>query len=160
MGSEHNVEVFQQLSCQSAQCHAGSGLSRRSPLQYIAHVVMVVLDGSRKVSVARSGSGGLRGKPFLFQWQVFSHWVDRVHNLSPVIPISVVYHKRDGTTHGIASPYPGNNFDFVLFDFHPPASAIPLLPASQLVVDALYIDRETGWKAVYNSSELRAMRFT
>src|SRR5436305_13039277 len=64
-----------------------------------------------------------------------------IHDLLPILPITIVNQHRDGRPDRFAGANAGKKFDRVFLDLHPPAAAVALLPARQLPVHVLGDER-------------------
>ena len=146
----------EQLARQRAGGDAGCGLARAGALEHVADVFVAVLDGAGKIRMARTrprdfgapGSGcGLR------------HLALDVHRLLPVHPVAIANEHRDWRAGRSAVADAGEDLGAVALDGHAPPTAVAALPASELRVQRIDIDVESGGHAVKRDDERLAVRF-
>src|SRR5260370_14593832 len=83
-----------------------------------------------------------------------------LHPLGPADEIAIPNQKAQRRTQGEAEANTGEDFSGVLFDLHPAAPTVALLPARQIAIDGLRLELQPGREALQDSGQGRAMAFT
>ncbi len=140
----------QECLTDGADGDTGSSLAGAGALDDVANIAVPVFHGAGKVSVPWPGEG-----------DGFYRLVYRrgVHFGLPVLPIAVVYFKRNGRAKRQAVSQTGAQDHLILLDLHAPAAPIAALAARQMDIDVLGGEAQAGWDAFDNSGQPWPVRF-
>ena len=142
-----NAERREQPLRRCADGDTGGRFARARPLQDVPHVVVVVLEDAGEVGMTGS-------RPRDRDARVTIGGFGR-HLLLPVLPVPVLDHQRDRRAQGFAPADSRFDARLVLLDRHPPAAAVSLLPAPQVMIDRADIDREPCGEALDDRRQAR-----
>ena len=147
-----HIELPQELLAHSPDGHARRRLARRGPLEDVACVLRVVLQGPGQV-----GMPGSRAREPLALGLLD---VDRLdgHRRLPVRPVAVGDLERNRAGEGAPVPHTGKDRHPVLLDLHPPAAPVAVLPALELDVDVGGQEPEPGRHPVQDGDQRRPVR--
>src|SRR5688500_15725988 len=82
-----------------------------------------------------------------------------IHRAAPVVEVSVVNVDRDRRAERLPSPHSTCDLHLVVLDLHPSAAAVPVLPATQIAIDAIAIEPDAGRPPRNDDRQLRPVRF-
>jgi len=129
--------------------HPRGGLAGACALQNVAHVGEPVFLCTHQVGVAGTrqvhlGHGGVH-RP-------------GAHALGPVGVIAVLHGQRDWAAQRAPMTDAARDVHPVALDLHPAAAPVTQLPASQIAVDRLSLEREAGGHSLQDAREARPVR--
>ena len=158
-GAADAYDVAAQLDAGAAQERAGEGarrhacrrLPRARPLEHVAQVVRLVLEGSGQVGVARPRVAQAPPLAGLVRLRVGRH------DVAPVRVVSVAHQQVDGAAERQAVADATQDLDGVGLDLHAPAAAVAALAAPQVRVDRRALHRHAGRQAVDDDGDSGAM---
>ena len=143
-----HAERAQKRLRQRAAGDARGGLARGGPLEDVAHIALLVLPGAHQVGVAGTRQVHL-GDRCLHR--------PRVHPLLPVGVVAVGDLQRDGAAERAPVPHARGHGRRVALDLHPPAAAVPELPARHVGVDLLGVQLEARGQALDDRGQAGAV---
>src|SRR5438034_3241278 len=129
VAADLDAELLEQEFADGATGDPRPRLARARPLQDVAGVAPVVLQGAGQVGVAGAGPGHLT--PPLGAGGI---GLGR-HHVPPVLPVAVPDEHGDGRAQRLARPEPREPFDPVGLDLHARAAAVATHAPLQLGVD-------------------------
>ena len=154
--ADGDAELREQVPADGAGSDARSGLARGGALENVARVVAIVLEEAGEIGMARAHAGD----PALASLRRILGARRGVHDVQPVVPVTIRDEHRDGRAQRFAGADAGNELDVVLFDLHTAAAAVALLSAHELLVDVGGEKRQAGGAALENGDEGFAVAFS
>ena len=149
-------QIGQQLLGHGAASHPGGGLPGAGPLQDVADVPPVVLEGSHQVRVARTGKvvGPQRlGILARRRWQ-------GAHGRPPVFPVAIPDQHGDGRAQGLSQPHARDQLRAIGLDLHAAPAPVPALATAKLRIHVpLHLQGEARRHALEKRHQTPPMGF-
>ena len=142
VGDDLNAKLREQRLAEAPDRDSGGGLAGARPFEDISNVFEPVLLDTGEVGVARAGPENGRRLLRILQARVF-----------------VVHDEGHGRADGPSAAHTRQYRDLVVFDAHPPATAVAPLATREFVVDEVEINRHTSGHAADDDDHGRAVRF-
>lgn len=152
-----NAQVPEERARDSASRHARGCFASARPLKHVPHVVALVFQAAREVSMTRAWSrdrfppcAGQRGIRYRLD----------THGELPVDPIAITNRERDGAADGLSAANPGQDLNLILLDNHAASPSVPELPSSEIAVDVSGGQSKAGGYTVEHGHQDLTVRFT
>src|SRR5262245_20125409 len=155
MTGDTHTESREQLPGQRSGCDARGGFARARAFEYVADIGVSVLDRAGKIRMPRTRTRHVG--PFAAGRAFWRLGLD-VHRLLPVHPVAIPDEERDRRASGHAMTNAAKDLRAVALDLHASATSVAALPPTQLRVERIDVEGQTGRHAVEGDDERLPMR--